>query len=796
MGGTVAAAALALMVLGGEPQAVGCWVLAAVALWLVGPRARPSVESAAIAQTSCGQPTGSPPGRRALGIVVLGLAASCVQWWPTWEAAATSTRSLHEQPQNLYHVLANVASGEAQPGEKDGIAALLAPPAPGSQADQALQFSQPPWHWLSLIVGNVWGTWNTVHARWDRHLSANDRVWNPTLYAGAATSVLALSLLGGGCLRIYRGLRIGRLGRRRLNRLRMAIARNDGEESRRQANRRHVVRWLVTMLVFFGLGSCGWYGGVWLWAELQHTWGGGGRTPSWGPQVGGLYWLLSISLPGFDQFRYPAKLWLLAGMAWSLLAACELDQVFSGVGTKKGGQTRAIRRLGLTATVVMIGLSIALAVLVSPAFVEAFFRQFQGVSPDPWLGILQLPQALLELHLAVIHSLVVVGLFSVWLWGTQRFGTKAGPAVTSWPTGFWLGMAVGLLTLGDVALSNGWLVQTVEHRVLSDRTIWETDSSPYRQPIPETRSLAQRRFIFNPQLMQQHRWVQMQQKWGMSWGIQPTEKWVWQAIYSMRATGMPQFHLPRGVPVVNAEQTLEPRGATLLRMAASQLAADGSSSGSGTTAWHSYLRSQGVRYWLNGAQRPADLDTAWGGLEWQTLPKTPPAVWLADHWSVIPPPDSRRPSVLTADLLKVWFDGQHFLDCPRRVIVDRSPFDPPVSATGKEETATADGVIDWQLDEQRKVADVRVNEPSILVWRQTYDPGWWCLLTDSQGNRQWHRTLPAQRYLTGVALPAGQFQAELVYCPRWYWVGGPLSVFSWCCLLVVGLRSVWTTRSP
>jgi hypothetical protein len=183
-------------------------------------------------------------------------------------------------------------------------------------------------------------------------------------------------------------------------------------------------------------------------------------------------------------------------------------------------------------------------------------------------------------------------------------------------------------------------------------------------------------------------------------------------------------------------------------------------------------------------------------LEWQTLPKTPPAVWLADQWSVIPPPDSRRPSVLTADLLKVWFDGQHFLDCPRRVIVDRSPFDPPVSATGKEETATADGVIDWQLDEQRKVADVRVNEPSILLWRQTYDPGWWCLLTDSQGNRQWHRTLPAQRYLTGVALPAGQFQAELVYCPRWYWVGGPLSVFSWCCLLVVGLRSVWTTRSP
>jgi len=387
-----------------------------------------------------------------------------------------------------------------------------------------------------------------------------------------------------------------------------------------------------------------------------------------------------------------------------------------------------------------------------------------------------------------------VGALLGWLWLVRRRATGIGCSRATPQVAVWLGLGVGLLTLADLGLSNGWLIQTVDQRVLRDRTIWETDSSPYRQSIPETRSLAQRRFLYDPQLMQQHRWEQMQQKWGPYWGVQPSEKLVWQAIYSMRATGTPQFHLPLGVPLLNTEQTLEPRDATLLRLAAAELAQDQATTATGASLWQSYLRSQGVRYWLTGGGEPAEASVGFGGLQWQTLPRTPPAVWLAEEWSVIPRPNSHRPSLLTADLLRVWFDGQQFLDCPSQVVVDQAPQPPPPSTSARGGEGQELGLVDWRFDATEKAAQVRLSRPAILVWRQTHDPGWWCVLTDDQGTRQWQPTLPVQRYLTGVALPAGQFDVELVYCPPWFLIGGPLSVLSWCCLIVVLVRRAATRR--
>jgi hypothetical protein len=722
------------------------------------------------------------------GILVGALAASAVQAWPLWESAAASTRRLQDQPANVYQAWEVWRAGEA--GADQRIAAgLWGPPRPGSQQAQALQFSQPPWQWSTLIAGNLLGTWRSQHARWDRHWLANDRIWNPTLYAGLITAVLVLASLGEVC----RGLCRLRLGTGAAEAGSVGVAGQQGL----------VGVWLWGLLLVFGLASCGWYGPVWLWTELQVAAGFEVRTPTLGPQVGGMYSLLTWLIPGFDQFRYPAKLWLLASVAWSLLAARQLSRL-SGTASESRGDSAERRRVQLSLAWVLLGLAVALGVCLSPSWIQYFFRTFQTAPPDPWLGQLQLPRALLEIHLTLLQALAVGGLFWAWLyWQPRLTDTRR---TESW----WLAV-LSLLTVGDLWISNGWLVQTVDHRVLVDGTVWERPDSPYRANEHDmVASPAQRRFLYDPDLMQQHRWQQIQSKWGPSWAFQPPEKLAWQALYSLRATGAPQFHLATAAPSLAAELTLEPRGSGLLReWVLEQLPQ--LPEVAGRDLWHGYLRSQGVRHWLTWLP-PQPPATAGPVLGWATLPGTPPPVWLAQDWQVRPLPRSLGWGERRRDLGLVWSEAEAgaiaILDCPDRVVVDQPvefPARPGAGNAAAAGTATAvvqsegdatSGLIDWTWNAEERSAAVRAAAPAVLVWRQQYDPGWWALVSHAGGPWQWQRPFPVQRYLTGVAIVPGQSQVRLIYWPTWWWLGGGLSLLAWACLLsLTRLSGPWSWRS-
>ena len=67
----------------------------------------------------------------------------------------------------------------------------------------------------------------------------------------------------------------------------------------------------------FCLGSFGWYGLMWLWHELDGVPMNGDH---WAAPVGGVYWMMSVLLPKFFVFRYPAKLFVVASLAFCLLA--------------------------------------------------------------------------------------------------------------------------------------------------------------------------------------------------------------------------------------------------------------------------------------------------------------------------------------------------------------------------------------------------------------------------------------------------------------------------------------------
>ena len=812
-----AAAALALMVLGGEPQAALLWALAAGLLIVAHLRAhRPPI------RLEEQRPGPTSRLRWSLGVVLaIGLLAaggSCVQWWPLWASAQNSTRAVRSVPTNVYHAAALWQTGAPDWADQT-TRGLLGPPEPGSQTDQALQFSQPPWHWSTLLAGNVMGTWRSVHARWDRHLPANDRVWNPTLYAGLISAILVLARSAGLLSVGWRFWRLGRNGRRRRRRTTQQLQPLKSWAEREATAAQHTSQaWLWAVLVLFGLGSCGWYGAVWLWVELQAACGIPVTTPAVGPQVGGVYWWLTLLCPGFDQFRYPAKLWIMAALAWSLLASFELNQWLLAMRAGPGSVlahrwTHEMRRAVLVVTLLLLTLLSALGVTSSPMFINYFFRTFQQAPWDPWLGALHVPQALLELHLSLIQSLVVGGLLCGWCLAATRWAATPW-AATPWSStrssersSAWWGWGLVAITLVDVTVNNAWLVQTIDRRALSDSTVWDTKTSPYRAALDAEQSLAQQRFWYEPQRLHEHRFRQMSEKWGERWAWQPTEKLTWQAIYSMRATGAPQFHLALRVPSVNVEQTLDPLGPTVLREEVAH-AVRALPSETGEVFWRSYLRSLGVRYWLSW-ENPSDVPRKPLPLKWTTLPQTPPPVWLADKWEVRPRPTTAEPlHKHSADMRAIWFSDETIADCPTTVVLDHTislpnPWAPVTTAISPTSPTSptspirpirpnreSAGIASWTFSEREKSAIVSVDSPVVLVWRQAFDPGWQAVVRSDGGAAHWQPTVAVQRLFCGVALPPGRHEVRLVYFPAWYWVGGGITLASWCGLLGLGIRQL------
>lgn len=773
-----AAMPLALIILGGEPQAAVLWMLAALSLVVVQAMLVPSHVFNSRPMTTRWSRIWTS-SRALLAMTVLAAAASCIQWWPLWETSQTSTRAIRDTPTNVYHAVALWNSG-APDWASQAQQGLFGQPQRNSPADQALQFSQPPWHWATLFAGNVMGTWRWVHARWDRHLAANDRVWNPTLYAGAATGALMCSRVWALLMGLIRFLRLGTRGRL-LNRLRIRSLREQASvDSNNSANERRLAEaWLWLMLVLFGLGSCGWYGAVWLWTEVQTAFGIAVETPSVGPQVGGVYWWLTLWCPGFDQFRYPAKLWIFAALAWSLLAMFELERWFlvpqENSTSRSWEWSRSVRRRLVSVTVLLLVLLSALGVTISRPFVDRFSHAFQEVPVDPWLGGLQVSQALLEIHLSLIQAGVVCGLLLAGLMCHLRYRSV------------WWGWCVVALSVADLTIGNAWLVQTIDGRVLTDKTIWDRPESPFREPVVSERSLAQQRFWYEPALLQQHRLQQMSEKWGEYWPWQPANKWTWQSIYSMRATGAPQFHLVQGVPSVNVEYTLEPAAFTYLR---DEVAREVRAlpEAEGQILWRNFLRCLGVRYGLSWTNDPAKSGTS-TTLQWTTLPETPAPVWLATDWEWRPrlrPPAST--TAWTADLNSIWLNELKVTDSPARLIIDEAPASLRQS-TETMATSEPTGIVSWWYTEQEKSAVVKSDRPVVVVWRQGHDPGWWAVVASNGDTPQWHATTAVQRLFTGVVLPPGEHRVLLVYWPRWYWIGGGITLISWC-----GLCGIWILR--
>ena len=336
------AVTLSFMVLGGAVQTAMHAVLGALLGWLVLLGARRCPHRSTPLWVPCGW---------LIAACCLAVGLSAVQFLPSLEWSRGSERASDPVPRSLPAWL--VQRWESGDQRLDGLWRRDLPR--GEHASRIYDFSVGPWRWSELLWPNVSGRFGPHFTRWIQALPGEGRMWTPSLYLG----LLSISL---ACLRL---------------------------------NLRHrrsfAIRWMSWLALLSLLAACGEYGLGWLLDELRYL---AGEDYEPAPVLrgwGGLYWLLTVTVPGYIEFRYPAKWWTVGSLGFSLLAAKGWPLLWSPLRSKM------FRRVGTLGGALLLISSVIRFVLVQEVPASSAYGPF-----DAKLSVLHFATSLL-------HTLVVAG---------------------------------------------------------------------------------------------------------------------------------------------------------------------------------------------------------------------------------------------------------------------------------------------------------------------------------------------------------------------------------------------------
>jgi hypothetical protein len=300
-----------------------------------------------------GRPWRSPLGAMGLGLVIsaaLATAATAIQLFPVIEFTQQTTRA-------------------SEPG-----------------AHELYAFSVEPHRLIEMILPNIWGMQfggNTYWAPLFRLPGSYPKIWVPSLYLGGLTLILVLpafALRKGPPWRVWLSYIaivsiVGGLGQYTSP---IWITRAIAEASRSTA---------IQNLTAQHLG------------ELDKF----DTTPIRKDGFlrdgdGGIYWLLSAFVPGFRQFRFPAKLFTFTALALAALAGAGWDR--AGAGRNRG----AIR---ITAILIAITACLLVSVLVEHRAVLATIR---SINSSSMFGPLDAEGAVRAIVRSLVHALAALAL--------------------------------------------------------------------------------------------------------------------------------------------------------------------------------------------------------------------------------------------------------------------------------------------------------------------------------------------------------------------------------------------------
>jgi hypothetical protein len=613
------------------------------------------------------------------------------------------------------------------------------------------QFSIGPWRWPELFWPNASGRLFPRHERWIRVIPAEGRAWAPSLYMGVVPLLLAIQAMR---------LRGGRLAD----------------------------RWLTWLVLLGVVGSLGRYGLGWLWSEAAHAWQGADRVVQ--HEIGGLYWFLTLFLPGFDLFRYPAKLWTWAALGLSVLAGIRLQDATS--------QQRApIPRRWLAAyagvTVVLLLTLVALRPWITALWATA--------PSDGLFGPLAVGLSHRHLTASLVQGLLVsVGVFAL--------SPRKNPATGSSPPGAYVvnccsgrrfGWCVAAITAVDLTLAGHWMVATAPAQA------WT--AGPGQSIANLAQHVGERPLLAR---LQSGTWYPSE--WAQTSADDRLEASVrWDSL-----TARPKYPMLQGVGTLQGSTSFSSREHRALLELIDDLSADD------LPNFIAVLERLGVNY---VCAPPGIALTALMPMEkapqmtfardarWLHLANSLPRAWVVHEAVAIEPPATLSVENIKQHLRAVFLTESGSRDFRRQVVVSAHDL-AQAGATASELTpevlperpypeenriergdrAVFSGEEECRVGQRNAsslLVHVRMRQAGWLVINETYDPGWRAVVR-SKGTQ---RAVPVARgnfVMRAIPLPPGRHDVVLTYDPpsvrQGLWVTG-LSLAA-AVILGAGLRLV------
>jgi hypothetical protein len=739
---------LALMVLGGDPQAAyHAGLLAAGYAFLRRPVAKvaPSVAKVAPSVAKVARPwatsrtgapnlwrdwlrsrpwatsrTGAPNlwrdwlrSRLILLTIAgaLGALLAAVQILPAWSWIRTSERAVYSYPRSIYevpaylHRSAATASDAMSSGATSrasgwlGVAqGLWGDPPESEHQGQAYGFSVAPWRLAEMVWPNVSGRTFPRNQRWLSVTIGEDRIWAPSLYLGVVPLVLGL-----GTWRLRRG--------------------DPG------------VRWFSWILLLAVLGSFGWYGLGLLLKSLISVVGGDASCVALSDPAGGLYWFMTVALPGYAQFRYPAKLLVVANLALAWLA---------GVGCQRlltADRTRAARWLRNLALASLLGV-----VVISAA--RPWWATWLAAAPaDELYGPLDGAGAWRDALVACMHTLCVCGA-GWWLVRRRQLSSRR------------LGAVLLLLTACDLTWANGWMVVTAPAAAMSQPSVigrasgaassctvyrwpsrawapaaWRAASSPHRAEESVRWDVAT--LFAKLHLLGPYRSLRPQTSLAAS---------DWSAFVRARGAALPH---PVVLDALGAEYLIVPD--------------DCEPPGSAWLDIPPACPLPGVKLWRNA----------------QAMPRA----WIVHEVQTQLPWTSADPRAIQTYYDRLIFPGGRPRDFRHMAVVELESAAPPAATLPAHAAAVEHASV--QSDDPTCVeVAATLAAPGLLVLNQFFDPRWTVAIRSDTAGERSGRIVRTNRIMQGVFLPAGTHQLVFRYVPCDLYGAGVVSLLSWLILLV------------
>ena len=401
----------------------------------------------------------------------VGALLAAVQWLPSLELGANGDRNLEDQPVSLWRSLMVLDRGYREHEKhlawdqvKTGLAAQE-PQQSSGIARSRYSFSVGPWRFIEFIWPNANGRMFPINTNWGTAIANKwpcSGIWTPSLYMGIIPFLLAISALRF----------------RKTSLCKTSLCKTPP-----------LTLWLSWSLLLFLVGSFGFFGLGWVINQTTLLVSGSAEVTGLGSPFGGVYWLFSLILPGYDQFRYPAKLITVAALMLSLLSAQSFDAMFGIPDSTEPMHLTEIRQmqrmrrksmLRLTRLLILVSFLLIPLVLISRFWIWLS----KQVPVDPVFGCFVPDRALGEAAFSLVHVLNILFLFFVFV---RIFSRKLRMLECSDKPAslleqsrkheqyfYRVGYTIVILVGCDLVMSNLWLVGTAPRHFFEGKPLMGT----------------------------------------------------------------------------------------------------------------------------------------------------------------------------------------------------------------------------------------------------------------------------------------------------------------------------------